>query len=170
MEALLLIFLLNLITSAMSQLKYMLASKNNSWEMYLLIGLDSIFYMYSLTLVIGKNNSLLGIAVLTTGKLLGVTVANFIEKRFVSKIYLYNYYLSDKTLLTELEDFAESNSLSMSTTTTKFKDIERFTVTMHVNKKQEKLVNNFFKRKNVKPTADCLLVSKTFGNIEDRVS
>lgn len=97
-------------------------------------------------------------------------MANFIEKRFVSKIYLYNYYLSDKTLLTELEDFAEANDLSMSTTTTVFKDIERFTVTMHVNKKQEKLVNNFFKRKNVKPTADCLLVSKTFGNIDDRVS
>ena len=59
---------------------------------------------------------------------------------------------------------------AMSTTTTVFKDIERFTVTMHVNKKQEKLVNNFFKRKNVKPTADCLLVSKTFGNIDERVS
>ena len=72
---------------------------------------------------------MIGIAVLTAGKLLGVTVANFIEKRFVSKIYLYNYYLSDKTLLTELEDFAEANELSMSTTTTVFKDIERFTVT-----------------------------------------
>ena len=59
---------------------------------------------------------------------------------------------------------------AMSTTTTVFKDIERFTVTMPVNKKQEKLVNNFFKRKNVKPTADCLLVSKTFGNIDERVS
>lgn len=34
----------------------------------------------------------------------------------------------------------------------------------------KKLVNNFFKRKNVKPTADCLLVLKTFGNIDDRVS
>lgn len=36
------IFFLNLITSALSQLKYVLANKSKSWEMYALIGIDTL--------------------------------------------------------------------------------------------------------------------------------
>ena len=88
------IFFLNLITSALSQLKYVLANKSKSWEMYALIGIDTLFYLWSLKLVM-RDTSLWGIVVLTIGKLLGITLANFIEDKLIRKIYLYQIYLSD---------------------------------------------------------------------------
>ena len=60
------IFFLNLITSALSQLKYVLANKSKSWEMYALIGIDTLFYLWSLKLVM-KDTSLWGVVVLTIG-------------------------------------------------------------------------------------------------------
>lgn len=169
MQTLLLIFVLNLVTSTMSQLKYMLASKPNSWEMYLIIALDSVLYLYSLTLVIGDTNSLISIVVLTLGKLLGVTLSNIIDQRFVDKIYLYNFYFSSQKEVELLEDLAQKEHLSMSTSISHFKDHARYTTSMHLNKNQVKLVKDFLKDQDITITADALLVNSTFGHIKNRV-
>lgn len=163
------IFFLNLITSALSQLKYVLANKSKSWGMYALIAIDTLFYLWSLKLVM-KDTSLWGIVILTIGKLLGITLANFIEDKLIRKIYLYQIYLSDYEFVLELEKAAHENNISITTVKGYSNGIERFIISAHLTSKQAKWLFTYLKEHGVKdPTADAFELSKTFGNIKNRL-
>ena len=138
------IFFLNLITSALSQLKYVLANKSKSWEMYALIGIDTLFYLWSLKLVM-SDSSLWGVVVLTIGKLLGITLANFIEDKLIRKIYLYQIYLSDYEFVLELEKAAHENNISVTTVKGYSNGIERFIISAHLTSKQAKWIFSYLK-------------------------
>ena len=155
------IFFLNLITSALSQLKYVLANKSKSWEMYALIGIDTLFYLWSLKLVM-RDTSI--------GKLLGITLANFIEDKLIRKIYLYQIYLSDYEFVLDLEKAAHENNISVTTVKGYSNGIERFIISAHLTSKQAKWLFTYLKEHGIKdPTADAFELSKTFGNIKNRL-
>lgn len=159
-----------MLTSTLSQLKYILATKSKSWEMYALIAVDSVFYLYSLTLVINDKSSLLGIIVLTLGKLLGVTLANFVEEKFIHKIYAYQFYFSDLEFVLKLEYDAHKNGISITTFEGRSNGIKRYVVNTHLNQKQEKWIFDYLKEKGIEsPTADCIEIKKTFGYVKQRL-
>lgn len=164
------IFLLNLITSTMAQLKYVLATKQHDWKMYALIGIDSVFYLYSLTLVMGDTNSTIGIIMMTAGKLLGVTLANFLNDKLIEKIYIYTLYFTNVEIVDELETFAFDNNISITTMTGRANKLTRYVVTMHLTNKNSKLLFDFLKEKGIdKPTGDRTEASRVFGHIRSRL-
>lgn len=163
------IFFLNLITSTLSQLKYVLANKSKSWEIYALIAVDTLFYLWSLKLVM-KDTSIWGMIILTLGKLLGITLANFVEDKLIKKIYLYQIYLSDYDFVLDLEREAHKNNISITTVKGYSNGIERFVISAHLTAKQAKWLFTYMKDNGIKdPTADAFELSKTFGNIKDRL-
>lgn len=166
---LLLIFVLNLVTSTLSQLKYMLASKSSSWQMYAIIGVDSIFYLYSLSLVIGDSRSLIAIFVLTLGKLLGVTTANLIEGRVVKKVYSYTLYVPSLDIAKKIEAKCFEHNISVTTMAGWSNGVSKYVVNMHLNPKQMEYIVELLNRLDVTITADLVEVSRVYGKIKERV-
>ena len=117
-----------------------------------------------------KDTSLWGVVVLTIGKLLGITLANFIEDKLIRKIYLYQIYLSDYDFVLDLEKAAHENNISVTTVKGYSNGIERFIISAHLTSKQAKWLFTYLKEHGIKdPTADAFELSKTFGNIKNRL-
>lgn len=166
-----LIFILNLITSALSQLKYILATKDSKWQMYLLIAIDSVFYLYSLTLVMAKNSSFVGITVLTVGKLLGITVSNFIEKNAIHNEYAYEFFFSDLEFVEKLEEHCHNNEISITRVDGWSNGIKRYILFIHLNNSQERLLFKYLKDNGIEnPTANCTEIKKSFGKLKQRLN
>ena len=117
-----------------------------------------------------SDSSLWGVVVLTIGKLLGITLANFIEDKLIRKIYLYQIYLSDYDFVLDLEKAAHENNISITTVKGYSNGIERFIISAHLTSKQAKWLFTYLKEHGIKdPTADAFELSKTFGNIKNRL-
>ena len=128
-----------------------------------------LYSIYGLKLVM-KDTSLWGVVVLTIGKLLGITLANFIEDKLIRKIYLYQIYLSDYDFVLDLEKAAHENNISVTTVKGHSNGIERFIISAHLTSKQAKWLFTYLKEHGIKdPTADAFELSKTFGNIKNRL-
>lgn len=169
MNQLIIIFILNLLTSTLSQLKYILARKSSSWQLYLIVAIDSIFYLYSLSLVIGNGrNSIEGMIVLTLGKLLGITFANIIEKKMIKTIYSYELFVKEIETTRLIEKFCFDNDISVVTLKGSSLEIDKYIVNMHINSKQLLKIDQFLKEHDISNTSFTTTISHTFGKISDR--
>lgn len=170
MRDLIVIFILNLIISTLSQLKYIFSAKSRDWKLYVLIAVDTIVYLYSLELILSQS-SWLAMVSLTVGKLLGITVAGYLEDKLVKKIYSYNIYFSDLDIVEDIEKELYKQNISITTLNGFSNGKPRYQVTVQGNSSQIDYLFTYMKDvwKIDEPTAYCAEIKKTFGKIKHRV-